>query len=462
MRRWVGCLSVLVAGCGSEASSGNANGGNDGGVAASCKNAELQIEGRGTLPSVGWMQSAEVSPHAVAVDASGNVFVAGELSLGADLGGGPLVGNPGSAGGSDAFLVSYSALGKHRWSKRFGGTGYDRFLGLGVDATGNLYATGEFTAGSDVGAGKIAASKVLIASYDNDGEFRWATDLGVSRARGLAVQQNGVGYVTGEFGGTAVLGGDSLPSAGVVDGFLTSFDAHGTLRWSTTVGGKSNDTGYGVATNGSGVALTGTFYETLMLGGTTLTSAGSQDVVVASFDDSGTPKWSRSIGGASADMAGGIAVNTAGVVYANGSLRVDAMGTAEQSGFFLSSFDGTGADHAELASPSSSSFAVGTAVSVDRRGNVSVAGRFSGSTDFGGGELQTDGTQAVLASYDGELGHRWSLGLDWIGPPSGPDGVASGPQGAVYVIGNFSVARKNAGAAVMERPFLMQFVEGCR
>ena len=94
-----------------------------------------------------------------------------------------------------------------------------------------------------------------------------------------------------------------------------------------------------------------------------------------------------------------------GVVYANGSLRVDAAGTAEESGFFLSSFDATGADHAELGS-TGTSFAVGTSIAVSAGGNVYVAGRFAGSSDFGGGDLQGKDTSAVLASYDAKLGHR--------------------------------------------------------
>jgi hypothetical protein len=278
------------------------------------------------------------------------------------------------------------------------------------------------------------------------------------------VQPDGTTYVTGEFGGMATLGDDSFTSASGVDGFLASLDARGAYRWSKAIGGKSNETGYGVATNGSGVAFIGTFYETLTLGGDTVTSAGSQDVLVASFDESGAPRWARSIGGAQADMAGSIAIDAKGVVYATGSLQVDAVTTGGESGFFLSGFDDTGADHAELGS-TGQSFAVGASVAVNASDDVYVAGRFNGSSDFGGGDLHTenaDDTQAVLASYDGKLGHRWSLGLDWVGPPSGPDGVASGSDHAVYVVGNFSINRKNAGALVTDRPFLVQFVEGCR
>jgi hypothetical protein len=206
--------------------------------------------------------------------------------------------------------------------------------------------------------------------------------------------------------------------------------------------------------------LIGTFYDTLTLGSNVATSAGSQDVLVASFDQSGAPRWSRSIGGTSADMAGGVAMDADGVVFANGALQVDAVTTGGESGFFLSSFDDAGADHAQLGS-TGQSFAVGTSVAVNKGGNVYVAGRFSGSSDFGGGALQTSDTQAVLASYDGDVRHRWSLGLDWLGPPSGPDGVASGSDRVVYVIGDFSVTRKDAGKLVTERPFLLQFVEGC-
>src|SRR5690349_13597868 len=164
MQRRAVCLAMLLAGCGSKATGGTPG---DPTRSTPCSEEGVVISGLGEVPALGWMKLAEVEPHAVAVDADGNVFVAGELSFGVDFGGGPLLG--GGLSGSDAFLVSYTAAGKHRWSKRFGGSGYDRFIGLGVDAEGIVYATGELTPGADLGMGAISEDQVFVASFGNGG-----------------------------------------------------------------------------------------------------------------------------------------------------------------------------------------------------------------------------------------------------------------------------------------------------
>ncbi len=70
---------------------------------------------------------------AIAVDASGNVIVAGFFVGTADFGGGNLV----SAGDYDVFVAKYDASGAHQWSQRFGGTSSDFGWAIAVDASGN-------------------------------------------------------------------------------------------------------------------------------------------------------------------------------------------------------------------------------------------------------------------------------------------------------------------------------------
>jgi hypothetical protein len=445
---------LLAVGCGSD--SGASDTGHPG--STPCDRTDVVISGWGSVPGLGWLRSAEVEPHAVAVDAEGNVFVGGELALGADLGGGTLAGEPGTSFANDAFLVSYTASGEHRWSKRFGGQGYDRFLGLDIDANGALYATGEFTQGANLGPGALTEDQVLVAGFSNEGDLRWTTELDVARAQDLRAQPDGTLYVTGEFGGTVDLGAGPLTSAGL-DGFLVSLGSDGSYRWSTHVAGTGNEYGWALATDGSGVVVIGAFSSTTTIGSVPLEGTGN-DIFVASFDESGGHRWSRAAGGAEGNWPGGVAVGTDGATYATGSHDVDGIGTANESDFFLSSFDATGAEGAKFE-PGGPGFAIGTAAAVDSSGNVFVAARFGGTTDLGGGEFQTESGQAVLASYGSELGHRWSLALDWIGPPSGPDGVAVGPAGAVYVIGHFSIPHDDNGINVAARTFLVQFRQDC-
>ncbi|MDH4038011.1 MAG: SBBP repeat-containing protein, partial [Candidatus Krumholzibacteria bacterium] len=72
------------------------------------------------VPSHQWSQrfggTGTDNGYAIAVDATGAVFVTGSFSGTANFGGADLV----SVGGNDIFLARYDANGQHLWSKGFG------------------------------------------------------------------------------------------------------------------------------------------------------------------------------------------------------------------------------------------------------------------------------------------------------------------------------------------------------
>jgi hypothetical protein len=86
--------------------------------------------------------------NGIAVDLDGNVAVVGQFIGTMDVGDGPMT----SAGGSDAFVVLYSASGQHLCSNRFG-NGSDQYaMSVAFDPWGDIAMTGVFkgkdTAGS--------------------------------------------------------------------------------------------------------------------------------------------------------------------------------------------------------------------------------------------------------------------------------------------------------------------------
>ncbi|MBF9239728.1 hypothetical protein I2I05_20210, partial [Hymenobacter sp. BT683] len=245
--------------------------------------------------------------YGVAVDASGNVYATGYVQNAATSATDPTsvrgvrFGSVGLAsasastiGNNDVFVASYTAAGTYRWAAAGGGTGNDIGNGVAVDASGNVYATGQVqnaaTSATDQasargvqfgGAGLASASTnttanfdVFVASYTAAGAYRWAaagggtgTDLGY----GVAVDASGNVYATGYVNNAATsatdptsslaqrvqFGGAGLASAstsisGTPDVFVASYTAAGAYRWAAAGGGTSNDIGYGVAVDGSG------------------------------------------------------------------------------------------------------------------------------------------------------------------------------------------------------------------
>ena len=137
-------------------------------------------------------------------------------------------------------------------------------------------------------------------------------DAGRIRPGGLAVDASGQIFLTGEFneGGispndnyaTARIGGELLTSGGSYDPFVAKFSPSGEADWAFPLVGTSNvETGDEIAVDSSGnVFITGTY-----LGGTLsgieLESVGGRNVYLAKIADSlNSPEltWVKNIGGA--------------------------------------------------------------------------------------------------------------------------------------------------------------------
>ena len=105
----------------------------------------IALDDGGTLA---WKQDPVAGiGQALAVDADGNVYLAGRLDADATVGTTTLS----HAGGSDAFVISYTDAGVVRWAAAYGSTGHDNATGIAVDAAGRVYVTGYFKRAVDFG-----------------------------------------------------------------------------------------------------------------------------------------------------------------------------------------------------------------------------------------------------------------------------------------------------------------------
>ena len=173
---------------------------------------------------IGSLTSNETA-EAVAVDGTGNVFVAGHTVTTIDLGGGPL--DP--FGSSDGFVAKYSAAtGAHLWSRRFGGTGNDYGTGLAVDGGGNVFVAGAFAGTASFGGPSLTAvgqDDAYVFKLSGNGAPTWArrlggatSDVGVT----VALTPSGYAVIGGYFYGSGTFSGIPLTSLGAADGFVAT------------------------------------------------------------------------------------------------------------------------------------------------------------------------------------------------------------------------------------------------
>lgn len=228
------------------------------------------------------------APSAVAVDPVGNVLLAGSFQGLLNLGGATLS----SSGSYDAFLAKYDSVGNHIFSKRFGDTTDQRGLVLAAGPGSEIFFGGLFAGTMDLGGGAIVSAggnDAWLAKYDSAGNHIWSRRFGDAsnqRAAGVAVDPGGDAILVGSFAGSIDFGGGAMTSAGSDDIFvarLAGFD--GAWRWNRRFGSSGAEEGIAVAVGPtSDVAFAGSFTGSVDFGGGILTSAGSTDLVIASYD----------------------------------------------------------------------------------------------------------------------------------------------------------------------------------
>jgi hypothetical protein len=347
---------------------------------------------------------------AVALDAAGNIFVAGRVFTGIDLGGGMLRTN----GGDDVFVAKLDPDGNHLWSKIFGGDGADRCDRITVDAAGNVIVAGAFSAAANFGGTQLTSAgmrDVFVAKLGPNGNVVFARRAGGSGddlAYGAAADATGNVLVTGTFAGSLDFGGPQLTSDGESDVFVAKLDPGGQHVWSARFGGPGADEAQDVAVNQTTgeVVLTGTFTSTVDFSGqgeAVMTSAGDRDIFVAKLDPAGAHLFSQRFGDAQDQLSTefetgartSVALDASGNIVLSGTLFGAAdfgggtLTSAGRTDIYLAKLDPTGAyRHSALFGDSSTQ--IGLDVATD--GNyVVLVGRAYGRTNFGQGALMHAG-----------------------------------------------------------------------
>jgi len=250
-------------------------------------------------------------------------------------------------------------------------------------------------------------------------DFEWAVQAGGAghdKTRGLALDDAGNIYMTGEFAQTAVFGDFTVTSKGELDFFVAKYSPEGKCLWVRTGGGGKIDRGYGVAVDAQGnVFATGHCQSTdATFDGTTMPNHGDYDIFVVKYDAKGKLLWLKSGGGAGYDYGHSIAVTNAGDCFVTGAMAGDCefAGKSVSNGkgghVFLARFSSAG----ELAwlRVSEGGGSAGEHLALDADGGTVVVGGASGSATFGKFTIgNKSGREAFAVKHDAAGNELWSF-----------------------------------------------------
>jgi hypothetical protein len=207
--------------------------------------------------------------YGVAVDSSGNVFIAGSTTT-------AITGSATYLGGAhDAFFAKYSSAGSLMWASEVGTSSDDSAYAIALDSAGNPIVAGSTTGGYgyqpqggiDAWVGKYTAAY---------GSYLWARLLGSPTdewVTGVAVDASGNVYITGPNNGPLYSN-----YQGGYDVFLAKYNSSGARLWIKNYGGPTDDVANAVAVYSSTIAVVGS-----TTGSLGRDSSAGKDVFLASF-----------------------------------------------------------------------------------------------------------------------------------------------------------------------------------
>lgn len=375
-------------------------------------------------------------------------------------------------------FILISLLGKAQkpllqWVKNMGGSGSNTSgTFISMDASNNVYTTGNFTGTADFDPGigvynltSAGLSDFFIVKLDATGNFVWAKSFGGTGndyCYTIAIDGSGNVFATGNYEGTVDFdpgaGITNLTSAGAADIYISKLDANGNFIWAKSIGGTGTEYSNSLDVDPSGnVFATGNYPGTVDFdpnaGVVNLTSSGADDIFVLKLDANGNFVWAKSMGGTGNEYSDTIELDGSGNIYTTGNYEgtadfdpnaglsnLTSIGTGDM---FVSKLDVSG-NFVWAKSIGGSIYEAPNGLALDASGMVYITGSYNGSVDFDPGVgsyslTAITGDDIFVSKLDNSGNFVWAKSMGGTGNEYG-FGITTDASNNVYYSGFYSGA----------------------
>ena len=201
----------------------------------------------------------------------------------------------------DGFVAKFDHDGNPLWTGYLQWTSYDACYAIALDGDGNSYV-----AGHSLINGKFEA---FVSKFDQSGNRWWTTFFGGGDTdKGLAIALDAGGNVYAAGLSASSWGTPLNPHSGGDDAYIVKLDNNGNRLWNTFYGGTGGDEAHGLAIDGNGRVLV-TGYSNASWGAPLNPHSGLSDIMLAKLASDGHRLWNTFLGGEGNDQAVAVTLN---------------------------------------------------------------------------------------------------------------------------------------------------------
>ncbi len=357
------------------------------------------------VASFGTLQDDE--GMSVTTDKSGNSYTTGYFQGTVDFDPDTSTFNLRSVGFQDIFITKLNPDGQLIWAKSIGGKFTDMATSIAIDASENIYITGNFRDTADFDPDTTVfnlisngSQNIFICKLNANGNFSWARSIAAYSSNSLCIDAIGNVLFTGVYAGTVDFnpgaGVNNLTSNGDWDLFVSKLDSNGNYLWAQSMGGKDRDICNAITTDPIGnVYLTGSFSDSVdfdpSTNNYTLIAKGASDIFITKLDVNGSFVFAKRIGENSSNAGQSIHIDIENNIIATGYFQETAdfdpnAGVANLSSvgledIFILKLDSLG-NYIWSKSIGGTLSDIGNSVFTDTKDNVYATGQFKQTVDF--------------------------------------------------------------------------------